>query len=152
MTHPAIPVALIALAVPAAASAGDDLGRVQLAQLTIHERIIIRVPRMSPLRPTGRTPMAPPARWKHRKGPKCIAAANLGGAMIGPSDTVDLVLSGGRRVRAKLDGDCGPLDFYSGFYLRPAGDGQVCAGRDVIRMRSGLSCTIKTFRTLYPAR
>ena len=89
----------------------------------------------------------PPQRWVEKRGPKCIAAGDLGGAIVG-SRTVDLVLRGGERVRATLDGDCPALDFYSGFYLKPSADGQICAGRDTIRSRSGDSCEISGFRRL----
>ena len=150
MIHPALPILLLALAVPAAAASQGDLDHVQLAQLTIHERIVIRVPRMPGLSARRRTPVPDITQWKEKKGPKCIATADLGGALVTQSGSVDLVLTGGRRVRAKFDGDCGPIDFYSGFYLRPAGDGQVCARRDVIRVRSGASCQIEAFKTLHP--
>ena len=76
----------------------------------------------------------------------------MAGAAINAPTLVDLVLTGGSRVRAKLDGDCAPLDFYSGFYIRPSADGKVCSGRDSIRVRSGASCTIKQFRALTPKR
>lgn len=153
MMNPLIPVTLLALAVPAAV---QDAGQadVQLAQLTIHERIVIRVPRVSPPAPAplGARAAAPPIEWKEKKGPKCIAAGDLGGAMISQPDSVDLILNGGQRIRAELDDDCGPLDYYSGFYVRPANDGQVCAGRDVIRIRSGGSCEIHRFRKLVASR
>lgn len=152
MTHPALPVALLALAAPAAAAVGDDLGRVQMAQITVHERVIVRVPRMSARARALRPSLPTPTKWKEKKGPKCLAVGDMAGALISEPGTVDLVLAGNHRLRARLDKDCGPLDFYSGFYLRPAADGQVCAGRDEIRMRSGTRCAITTFRTLLPAR
>lgn len=155
MLHPAIPVSLLALAAPAFAAVGDPFGQMDgtmLAQVTVHERLIIRVPRMGPVRPVARTAIPAPTRYKEKKGPKCIAAADLGGALIVEPGTVDLVLDGGKRLRAHLDDDCGPLDYYGGFYLRPAADGKVCAGRDVIRVRSGASCQISTFKTLQASR
>ena len=149
MLQHAIPAALIALAAPltAAMEPIQDVGGVEMAQLSIHQRIVIRIPRMAP-RPL---PKATPTRWKEKRGPDCIAAADLAGAMVTSPGAVDLVLIGGRRLRAKLDGDCGPLDFYSGFYIKPAGDGKVCADRDVIRARSGAACQIDVFRLLKPA-
>lgn len=152
MLHPALPILLIAVAAPAVAALGDGTGQrdgTLFAQMTIHERVIIRLPRMGP---AARAPIPAPIRYKEKKGPKCVAAANLGGALIQEPGAVDLVMSGGKRLRARLDKDCGPLDYYGGFYLRPAADGQVCAGRDVIRMRSGASCGIATFKTLVPAK
>ena len=155
MLHSAIPASLLALAAPALAAAGDSIGQldgVAMAQVTIHERVIIRLPRMAPNRAVARAAVPAPVTYREKKGPKCVAVADMGGAMIVQPGSVDLVMDGGKRLRAKLDDDCGPLDFYNGFYLRPAADGQVCAKRDVIRMRSGASCEIAAFRTLQPAR
>ena len=154
MPHPAFPVALIALAAPVLAApveSPDPLEGVQLAQLTVHERIIIRVPRMGAARSaaaTTRLSVPQPMQWKEKKGPKCIAVADIGGALVSAPDAVDLVLAGGKRLRAHLDDDCGPMDFYNGFYLRPKADGKVCADRDVLRMRSGASCGIAKFKPL----
>ena len=142
--HPLLPTLLLALLAPAAMAVDD---RVELAQLTIRERIVIRVPRMPvPQRVTT------PVNWKEKKGPKCLPIGSMAGALISGPSQVDLVLQGGSRVRAKLDGDCKPLDFYSGFYIRPTADGQVCADRDAIRVRSGASCPIDTFKRLVPGR
>ncbi len=155
MLHTAIPASLLALAAPALAAAGDSMAQldgVEIAQVTVRERIIIRLPRMAPARSVARASVPAPVRYKEKKGPKCVDVADMGGAMIVEPGAVDLVMEGGKRLRARLDDDCGPMDFYSGFYLRPAADGRVCAKRDVIRMRSGASCEIATFRTLLPVR
>lgn len=142
------PALLLALAAPAAAVPGQDWsGPVEFAQMTIRERIIVRVPRM-PVAPPRTA--APPVTWKEKGGPKCIAVGSLAGALVTQPDAVDLVLIGGQRLRAKLDGDCRPLDFYSGFYLKPSADGKVCADRDAIRARSGATCPISKFRSLKP--
>ncbi|MFN3434587.1 MAG: hypothetical protein ACK4ZY_09330 [Sphingomonas sp.] len=157
MLHPALPLSLLALAAPTAAALADpadQLDGVEMAQMTIHERIVIRLPRMSPARTslTRAAPVPAPVRFKEKKGPKCVAVTDMGGAMIAEPGAVDLILAGGKRLRARLDDDCGPMDFYNGFYLRPAADGKVCADRDTIRMRSGISCRITTFRTLIATR
>ena len=132
-------------------AAGEDAPReigTELAQLTIHERIIVRVPRIGPS-----VLVAPVVtRWKEKRGPKCLAPGNMAGALVSMPGSIDLVMRGGRRYRAKLDGKCRQLGFYSGFYLNPASDGMICAGRDAIHIRSGASCDIKTFRTLVAKR
>lgn len=132
------------------ADAARSLDGTQWAQLTVRERIVIRVPRLDPR--AGRDAPAPPApiQWKEKKGPKCVPIATLRGAAFGGDDGVDFVLAGNRRVRAKLEDDCPALDFYSGFYLKPTADGQVCADRDAIRSRSGAVCPIDRFRALVP--
>ncbi len=115
---------------------------VLLAQLTVRQQVIIRVP--------ARPVLVQPTRWKEKGGPKCIPVAALGGAQIS-REGVDLLLKGGARVRAKLQ-RCPPLDYYSGFYIRPGIDGRICQDRDTIRVRSGGSCEIDVFKSLVPAR
>ncbi len=155
MIHPAIPATLLALAGPAAAAMRDmppsDRApkTVRIAQVSIHERIIIRVPRMSTIqqRALSRT-VEPPIKWKEHKGPKCVAVGEIAGAMLNQEGAVDLLMDDGTRLRARLDGDCKPLDYYSGFYLKPAADGMICKDRDAIRMRSGARCEIEGFKSL----
>lgn len=143
MIHAAIPLSMMMLAIPAALgeSFGGSLDGVEIAQLAVHERIVIRVPRMKRAAPA-------PIKWRERKGPKCVIAAEMAGALVSDERNVDIVLAGNRRVRARLERGCGAMDFYSGFYLRPGDDGMVCADRDVIRTRSGGSCEISVFKRL----
>jgi hypothetical protein len=145
MIHPAIPVTLLALAAPATAMVQSDLDGVQVAQMSIHERIIIRVPRMS--HPSARRSAAVPE-FKEHKGPKCVAVGDIAGAALGKPGVVDLMMDNGTRLRAKLDDHCKPLDYYTGFYIRPAADGLICQDRDAIRMRSGATCEIEGFKSL----
>ena len=151
MLHPSA-LALMLLASATAASAPVPAGPVdgvEVAQVTVTGRIIIRVP-------ASRTDAAaaefarpdPLPRWVEKKGPKCIVANQLAGAIVTDTDSVDLVLKGGARVRAHLDDDCAALGYYGGFYLKPSADGQVCAKRDAIRTRSGDSCPIGRFKRL----
>lgn len=140
---------LLALAAPAAPVTDSD---VRLAQVTVRQRIIVRVPRMAASPVRAPLPVAPPVRWKETKGPKCIPAQGMAAAMVVAPKQVDLVLIGGKRVRAKLEGACRPLDFYQGFYLRPAPDGMICADRDAIKIRSGASCGIDEFKALKARR
>lgn len=137
-----MPVVTIGAVVALLLASGSDSDAVFLAQLTIRQQLIIRVP-------TRQQP-AEPIRWKEKNGPKCIPADALAGAHVS-REGVDLLLRGGRRIRAKL-GRCPPLDYYSGFYVRPGADGRICEDRDTIRVRSGGSCEIDAFRRLVPAR
>jgi len=96
--------------------------------------------------------LLPPIRWVEKKADKCVPAIDLAAAAITGTDSVDLVLNGGKRLRARFGADCPALDFYSGFYVKMTNDGKVCARRDSIRSRSGGECRIESFRALVPAR
>lgn len=145
-----IPVAaamLFALA-PGAAPAQRESDAV--AQFAIRQQVVVRVPRLSP--PPTAAMVTAPVEWREKKGPKCISLAGLAGALVTQPGAIDLVQEGGNRVRAQLDRKCRPLDFYSGFYIRPTRDGQVCADRDAVRSRSGRLCQIDKFRQLVAKR
>lgn len=132
-------LALSALAAPASPPVGE---RVELAQLTVRQRTMVRVPRMAPPAPPK------PIQWVERKGPRCVAMGELAGALVGEGNRLDLVLRGGKRVRAVLEDDCRGLEFARGFYVKPSADGMICADRDLIRTRYGAKCPIDGFRRL----
>ena len=133
-------LSLCALAVPAMLT--GDSAVAQRPHVTFYQqRIVIRVPRVSPARDTA-------AEWKEKKGPKCLPPRELAGAMISGPSAVDLLMTDGRRMRARLDKGCRGMNFYSGLYLKPGPDGQVCAERDAFRVRSGGRCQIDDFRKL----
>jgi hypothetical protein len=136
--HAALP--LLILATPSALVA-LPFGEPAMGQVSITGRVVVRV---------ESTPRAVPVavRWVEKSGPKCIVANQLAGAIVNGTDSVDLVLKGGSRVRAELDDDCTSLGYYGGFYLKTASDGQVCARRDTIRTRSGDACSIGKFKRL----
>ncbi len=94
----------------------------------------------------------PRVEWKEHKGPKCIAVADIAGAMLNKEGAVDLLMDDQSRLRVRLDGDCKPLDYYTGFYLKPGPDGLICKDRDAIRMRSGARCEIEGFKSLRPKK
>lgn len=148
----------IMLILSAPAATGDDkpkrakMPSAATGAVLIQQRMVIRVPRMPVGRVAEPTVPLPPIKWVEKRGDKCIAVGSLAGAAITRADRVDLILSGGKRLRAVLEADCPSLDFYTGFYLKPSLDGKVCARRDTIRSRSGSTCRIKAFRTLVPAR
>jgi hypothetical protein len=134
-----------------AATAGDarpeaDERRIQLAQVIIRERVIIRVP----ARPAAQAPAS--VKWKEKKAPRCLPMSGVGGAAVVEQDSVDLFLKGGQRIRARFESSCPALDYYSGFYILPTKDGRICADRDSIHTRAGGECQITRFRSLVPDR
>ncbi len=151
MASPVLPASLMLLLAAPAAPAGAPA--IAWGQVTIHQRIIIRVPRM-PLALERRRSAADihPMRWVEKDAPKCVPVDTLAAATIAEEDSVDLIVRGGGRLRAKLGDDCPALGFYSGFYLKRTEDGMLCARRDSIRSRSGDTCPIVAFKHLVPAR
>jgi hypothetical protein len=118
-------------------------GAVEMAQLTFRSRTVIRVETWP-----ARAPVVQSLREK--KGPRCVAMADILGAAVLAKGGVDLVLRGGERVRARFASSCPGLDYYSGFYVLPPRDGRICSDRDVVRDRAGGECPIDRFRRLVP--
>ena len=151
MPNLVLPSALLLALAPAASAEMGPFGRVELAHLSIHQRIVIRIPRVFGRRSEERTEFAE-QRWTTKKGPKCVPMGALEGAVITGTDSVDLLVADGTRLRAEFDDDCPALDFYSGLYVKGTSDGMVCADRDSIRSRSGSACRIDRFRRLVAKR
>jgi hypothetical protein len=138
--------ALLLLAVGASVPSVGS-AQTQYGQIVVHERIIVQVP--ARLREPANA-SRPQARWKEKKGPKCVPTRAIAAAALIGERSVDLILRDRSRVRAKLESSCPALDYYYGFYITPNADGQVCADRDVIRSRMGGECGIDKFRSLEP--
>lgn len=128
---PAAPIAGIASTLPAQ----------RFAEISVRRSVIIKVPVR---------PIDPPVTWKEKGSRKCISIDSIAAASVISSEALDLILRGGERWRLKFRGKCPAISFYSGFYLRPGEDRQICAKRDVIHPRSGGECEIQTFRRLKP--
>ena len=114
-----------------------------VSSITIEQTTIFRIP----VRPHPQ--VMPLVDWREQKGPKCLAAADIAGAMLSGPDTIDFVMRDRQRIRARVDDDCTALDFYDGFYVQPQDD-RLCARRDEIHSRMGASCKIEKFKTLVP--
>lgn len=163
MSIPSSAAALLAIiAAPAAmhsdtprAPAPASLDGVRLAQVRIQQHIVIRVPRVAVTARTMAAPPPPPppvVEWDEKHMGKCVALDQLAGYAVTHDDSVDLMMMGSERLRVKLDSDCPALDFYSGFYIPRAPDGQLCAKRDAIHSRSGGECRVKSLKRLVPHR
>jgi hypothetical protein len=151
----ASPALLLLFAAPATAvqPAAPDGLRVEGAM----QHFTIHVPRMTITETTvimrsRPVPMPPPAVLVERKAKDCLETRRVVGFGITRSDSVDLVLNDGSRMRARLGNNCPTLGFYQGFYVKPNPDGKMCAGRDPIHTRSGGECAITAFKHLVPAR
>lgn len=136
-------VAALLLMLLAGPNGGAATEKGVLAQLSLRQHIVIRVPRREP---------ATPVVWRERGAPRCHELAGLAGASFLKPGSVDLFFIDGRRLRAVLGDNCSAIEFYSGFYIRPPEDGRVCARRDAARSRSGAVCEIRSFKWLVPKR
>lgn len=143
-----VALALIALLSGSAAAPVVAGTSVEVSQLTVTRSIIIRVPARRAHR--ADPPLTPLQDFNEHKGPRCIEADAIGAAAISAPDSVDFIVRGGKRLRARLEDACPALDYYSGFYVKPPPDGKICAGRDSIHTRSGGDCQIDKFRLLTP--
>lgn len=110
-------------------------------RVIIHDEVILRIP----VRPR----LSLPIEWIEHKGPKCLPANLVAGAILSGPSSIDFIMRNRRRVRAVMDSDCPALDFYGRFYLQPE-DEYICAKRETIHSRVGGSCRIERFRTLIP--
>jgi hypothetical protein len=127
------------------AGEGEEQSQSPPARMTIHQRLIIRIPPGA-----GQVSATSPAftRWREGRGPRCIPMRSVAGATLLGANSVDLILRDSSRVRARLEAGCAGLAFYRGFYVDGTADGMICADRDSIRSRMGGQCEIERFRTL----
>lgn len=120
---------------------------VALAQIEVKRQTIIRIrPATAPPQPVA------PVKWHEKSAPSCIRSETMAAAMISGPRTIDLIVRGGTRYRARLEKSCDAVGFYSGFYVDATRDGRICEDRDAIKSRSGDACMIDKFKTLVPAK
>jgi len=132
---------LLGLAAVQADDPADD-PQPTMRRMVVERAWIVRVP----VRPR---PLLQRFDWIESKGPQCLPASAIRGALLSGTDHVDFLLPQRRRMRATFDEDCPALDFYGGFYLK-TDDHRVCARRDSVHSRIGGSCRIDRFRRLIP--
>lgn len=119
----------------------------QFAQLTIQQRVVVRVP-LVPVQP----PSQVLTRWVEKKGPKCVSLNDLAGFVVRGPQVVDLFMRNGGRVRTRLEKQCSGVDLGYGFYVKPTSDGQLCRDRDMVHARTGGRCAVQRFSSLVAER
>lgn len=131
-----------------AAKAAEPAAAMMAQHITVH------VPRITITSTTTivTAPAAPPPMFREKKADECVKMKKIVGFWVMNPDSIDLMLDDGTRLRARLGSDCPSLGFYAGFYVKPQPDGKICAGRDVLRARSGRSCAIGSFARLVPVK
>lgn len=135
----------------------NQLAGTQWAQVTIEQRVIVRIPTMRPrqqpssaMTEAAPVPPPPPVRWKETKGPKCLPLGGIRGAVLTAQNGVTMVTTRQEQYRAHFSRSCRAADFYAGFYIQPNDDGALCAGRDTLHARNGSTCEIEKFSRMIP--
>lgn len=120
-------------------------------QVRIEQRTIIRIaPRTAFRDPLFQAPQRPPVqRFHERRANRCVPLQGIAGVQVADNRLL-LFMRDQRLFGASLEKACRPRDFYSGFYVERTGDGMICAGRDDVHSRAGVTCAISRLRELVP--
>ncbi len=125
--------------------------RVEIAQLRIEQRVVIRVPRGPQL---SRSPMSDVRKslvertFAEKKIGKCLPMDSLRTVQVESGRYLGLVTRDNRYIRARLEKRCQARSFYSGFYMEKSQDGNMCVDRDLLHSRTGTKCEIDRLREL----
>ena len=87
-----------------------------------------------------------------RKIGECIPMRGIAGVQAERGNRLIFFMRDQRIVSARLEKACRSEAFYSGFYIEPSEDGNLCVDRDVLRSRSGVNCEVDRIRQLVRAR
>jgi hypothetical protein len=118
-------------------------------QVRVQSRVIIRVPRLTPIVAAGSRGRGL-QKFSEKKGGKCYPIAQFVGFSDSGSNkqSIELVTRDGTRVRAYLGDGCLAREFYAGAYVEQSKDGYLCTDRDIFHARTGAKCEIEKFRRL----
>lgn len=131
-----------------------EMMRDKAQQVSIEQRIIIRIAPRGPAAPDSRVnlmadlPRSAAPRFKEKSMPKCVPASGIAGVQIAPENHLVLFMRDSRLVSTQLEKSCNARDFYSGFYVQRSGDGMICSGRDKLQSRNGASCKLGKLKQL----
>lgn len=122
-------------------------------QVRIQQRVVIRI---SPARPRSGSiddvPRVVPSKVVERKMGKCVGMNDIVAFQTGATNRLVLFLRNKQMISAELEKACAARDFYSGFYVEPSKDGNLCIKRDQLQSRNGTKCEIAKFARLEAAR
>ena len=120
-------------------------------QVRIDQRLIIRIAPRGPGRdPFFAVPQVPEVRqYRERKTGSCLPVQGIRGVEVEDNRLI-LFMRDRRILAASLEKGCRPRDFYSGFYVERTDDNRICAGRDDVQSRAGVTCAISRLRELVP--
>ena len=121
-------------------------------QVSIEQRVIVRVaPRSRPVAPSMFMDLpdrSPGPRYIERRIGKCLPVSGIAGVQVESRNSLILFMRDRRIVSAALERACRSRDFYSGFYVAPSADGQLCVDRDALQSRTGANCKLSRIRQI----
>ncbi len=123
-------------------------------QVRIERRVTIRI---SPLSAVSRQQLITQGarvqtrRMMERPRSECLPLSSIRAVQALESNRLVFYMQDRQMISAVMDNACSATDFYSGFYVEPAGDGMLCEQRDMLQARSGARCEIAGLRQLVPA-
>lgn len=129
-----------------------DMVTVPRFQSRVEGRITIRVrPRSGGSQILSALPTAPMSR-QMRGVPiaSCLPLEDVVGVQVTRNNALLLYLRDRRIVLAALEKACRARDFYSGFYVAPQEDQQLCVDRDRLQSRVGAKCKVRSWQALVP--
>lgn len=81
---------------------------------------------------------------------RCLPLASVAAVQVTRNNGLLFYLKDRRIVLAALEKACRARDFYSGFYVAPQEDRQLCVERDRLQSRVGAKCMVKSWQELVP--
>ncbi len=122
-------------------------------QVRIEQRMVVRI---SPARP--RTDAfedlrrSVPTRMSESRMGKCVGLDDIVAVQTGNANRLILFMRNRQMISAQLEKACAARDFYSGFYVEPSKDGNLCVNRDELHSRNGTKCEVTRFYRLEAVR
>jgi hypothetical protein len=86
--------------------------------------------------------------FKERKVGDCVPLAGIEGIRVNSDQRLLLFMRDRRLIGANMEQGCQTRYFERGFYVGRSSDGQLCVNRDMLRSRSGATCSLSRFREL----
>lgn len=127
----------------------EDSLAVRQNQVRIAQRVVIRIaPQGTVNQIIVRENSSVRPKFKERKTGDCLSLGGIEGVRVNSDHRLLLFMRDHRLIGANMDESCQARHFETGFYVDRSSDGLLCANRDMLRSRSGASCSVSRLREL----
>lgn len=127
----------------------QDSLAVRQNQVRIAQRIVIRIaPQGTVNQVIVRQNADARPRFRERNSGDCLPLAGIEGVRVNSDQRLLLFMRDHRLIGANMDDSCQARHFETGFYVDRSKDGMLCVNRDMLRSRSGASCSMSRLREL----